>query len=59
MNTARLNKNDFSDAGVMKTVIGIRKYSARLAFSQQWVTDFVYQVVMLAKKEPNKDDAAK
>ncbi|MCI6233533.1 MAG: hypothetical protein MR627_00270 [Prevotella sp.] len=53
------NKNDFSDAGVMKTVIGIRKYSARLAFSQQWVTDFVYQVVMLAKKEPKKDDAAK
>lgn len=53
------NKNDFSDAGVMKTVIGIRKYSARLAFSQQWVTDFVYQVVMLAKKEPQKDDAAK
>ena len=53
------NKNDFSDAGVMKTVIRIRKYSARLAFSQQWVTDFVYQVVMLAKKEPKKDDAAK
>lgn len=53
------NKNDFSDAGVMKTIIGIRKYSARLAFSQQWVTDFVYQVVMLAKKEPKKDDAAK
>ena len=53
------NKNDFSDAGVMKTVIGIRKYSARLAFSQQWVTDFVYQVVMLAKKEPKKDDATK
>lgn len=53
------NKNDFSDAGVMKTVIGIRKYSARLAFSQQWVIDFVYQVVMLAKKEPKKDDAAK
>ena len=53
------NKNDFSDAGVMKTVIGIRKYSVRLAFSQQWVTDFVYQVVMLAKKEPKKDDAAK
>ena len=53
------NKTDFSDAGVMKTVIGIRKYSARLAFSQQWVTDFVYQVVMLAKKEPKKDDAAK
>ncbi len=47
------NKNDFDDAGVLKTVMGIRKYNQRLGFSKKWVTDFVYQVVMLAKKEPN------
>lgn len=46
------NKNDYSDAGVMKTVLQIRQYNKRLGFSQKWVTDFVYQVVMLAKKEP-------
>ena len=46
------NKNDFSDIGVMKTVIAIRQYDKRLGFSQKWITDFVYQVVMLAKKEP-------
>ena len=46
------NKNDYRDAGVMKTVLQIRKYNMRLGFSQKWVTDFVYQVVMLAKKEP-------
>ena len=45
-------KNDFTDAGVMKTVVGIRQYDQKLGFSQQWVTDFVYRVVMLAKKEP-------
>jgi hypothetical protein len=45
-------KNDYKDAGVVKTVLGIRKYNQRLGFSQKWVTDFVYQVVMLAKKEP-------
>lgn len=45
-------KNDYSDAGVMKTVAAIRQYNKRLGFSQQWVTGFVYQVVMLAKKEP-------
>ncbi len=45
------NKNDFSDAGVMKTVVAIRQYDQKLGFSQQWVTDFVYRVVMLAKKE--------
>ena len=46
------NKNDFSDASVMKTVVSVREYNRRLGFSQKWVTDFVYKVVMLAKKEP-------
>ena len=44
-------KNDFQDAGVMKTVVAIRQYNQKLGFSQQWVTNFVYKVVMLAKKE--------
>jgi hypothetical protein len=50
------NKNDFSDAGVMKTVVAIRQYDQKLGFSQQWVTDFVYRVVMLAKKEKRPAD---
>ena len=45
-------KNDFSDAAVMKTVVAIRQYAQKLGFSQEWTTDFVYKVVMLAKKEP-------
>ncbi len=48
------NKNDFNDVGVTKAVMDVRKYNQRLGFSQEWVTDFVYQVVMLAKKEPRK-----
>jgi len=50
-------KNDYTDAGVIKAVLAIRKYNNRLGFSQKWVTDFVYQVVMLAKKEPKPADA--
>ncbi len=46
------NKNDYNDAAVMKTVLGIRKYNQRLGFSQSWITNFVYNIVMLAKKEP-------
>lgn len=56
------NKNDFKDPGVIKTVVSVREYSRRLGFSQQWVTNFVYTVVMLAKKEPRPgadDDTAK
>lgn len=52
-------KNDFSDAGVMKTAVGVRQLAARLGFSQQWTTRFVYQVVMLAKKEPRPKDEGK
>ena len=50
------NKNDFTDASVMKTVVAVREYNRRLGFSQKWVTDFVYKVVMLAKKEPKKTE---
>ena len=52
-------KNDFKDPGVLKTVVAIRQYDKSLGFSQQWITQFVYQVVMLAKKEPKPDDADK
>ena len=49
-------KNDFKDPSVVRTVMEVRKYNHRLGFSQKWVTDFVYQVVMLAKKEPKPKD---
>lgn len=50
-------KNNYTDPGVLKTVVAIREYDRRLGFSQKWITDFVYKVVMLAKKEPKpKDD---
>ncbi len=45
-------KNDYTDASVVKAVLAVRQYNKKLGFSQQWITDFVFQVVMLAKKEP-------
>ena len=50
------NKNDYKDLGVVKTVAAVRNYNKRLGFTQQWVTDFVYNLVMLAKKEPKKSE---
>ena len=49
--TEIFTKNDYTDPGTLKTVAAVRKYNQRLGFTQQWITDFVYQVVMLAKKE--------
>lgn len=45
------NKNDFNDAGTLKAVASVRKYNQRLGFTQEWITEFVYNIVMLAKKE--------
>ncbi|MDD3387858.1 MAG: hypothetical protein PHU58_05265 [Prevotella sp.] len=52
-------RNNYKDASVMKTVLGIRQYNQRLNFSEKWVTDYVYQLVMLAKKEPKPQDTEK
>lgn len=49
-------KNDYTDPGVIKAVMAVRQYDKRLGFSQKWITDFVYQIVMLAKKEPRQAD---
>ncbi len=49
-------KNDFSDPSVAKAVMAVRQYDQRLGFSQKWITDFVFQVLMLAKKEPKPSD---
>lgn len=46
------NKNDYTDASVMKTVVSVRQLNKKLGFSQSWVTQFTYRVLMLAKKEP-------
>lgn len=53
--TEIFDKNDFTDPGVLKTVVAIRTYDKRLGFSRKWITDFVFGVVMLAKKEPRPD----
>jgi len=46
------NKNDFTDSGIIKTVMSIRQVNNRLGFSRKWITDFVFQIILLAKKEP-------
>ena len=52
------NRNDYKDASVIKAVMAIRQYNKRLGFSQKWIADFVFQVVILAKKEPKPSDEA-
>ena len=48
-------KNSWSDASVQKAEMNVRAYQAQLGYSQAWMTEFVYNVLMLAKKEPKSD----
>lgn len=45
------NKNDYTDASVLKTVVSVRELDKRLGFSEKWTSDFIFRVIMLAKKE--------
>jgi hypothetical protein len=51
-----LTKNDWKDDGVRKTCVGIRKYQHSLGYSAKWMTEYVFHVVILAKKEPKPKD---
>ena len=45
---------------VHKTAAAVRQYKERLGFSKQWMSEYVYNIVLLAKKEPkHKDEEAK
>lgn len=48
-------QNDWKDDGVRLTCIAIRKYQSMLGYSEQWITEYVHTIVMLAKKEPKKN----
>ncbi len=45
---------------VHKTAAAVRQYKERLGFSEQWMSEYVYNIVLLAKKETkHKDEEAK
>lgn len=41
---------------VHKTAAAVRQYKERLGFSEQWMAEYVYNIVLLAKKEPRRKD---
>lgn len=41
---------------VHKTATGVRQYKERLGYSEQWMTEYVFNIIMLAKKEPKRKD---
>ena len=52
-----LTKDNWKDDAVRKGVIGIRQYQKRLGYSQNWMTQYVYHIILWAKKEPRPKDS--
>ena len=51
-----LTKNDWKDDGVRKACLSVRRYQQQLGYSAEWMTSYVYNGVILAKKEPKPND---
>ena len=52
-----VTRNDWNDDGERKSVAVIRKYQKSLGFTETWMTEYVYNVITLAKKEPKPSQA--
>ncbi len=52
-----LTKNTWKDESVRLACLNVRKYQQSLGYSQQWMTEYVYNIIMLAKKEPKPTDS--
>ncbi len=51
-----LTKNNWKDASMFKAVGEVRQLQHALGYSGKWMTDFVFNVIRLAKKEPKKKE---
>ncbi len=49
-----LTNNDWKDAAMFKAVGEVRQLQHSLGYSGQWMTDFVFNIIRLAKKESKK-----
>lgn len=53
-----MTRNDWKDAEVRKSVSNIRAYQKQLGYSPEWMTEYVFNFIILAKREPKADATA-
>ena len=53
-------KDTWKDEATRKSVYSVRKYQQTLGFSESWTSTYVYNFIILAKREkPSKEEVAK
>lgn len=50
-----LTKSEWKEVSDQKAAWSVRKYAETLGYSEKWITDFVYNIVLLAKNEAKQD----
>jgi len=51
-----MTSNSWKDESSYKTVFNIRQYQQHLGFSEDWMTEYSFNMMLLAKKEPRKKE---
>lgn len=50
-----MTQPNWNDEGVRRACVAVRKYQSMLGYTEEWMTEYVHTIVMLAKKEPKKN----
>ena len=50
-----MTRSEWKDVSVQKAAWSVRKYAEHLGYSEQWVTDFVYNVVLMAREDQKRE----
>lgn len=53
-----LTRSEWKEVSIQKTAWSIRKYKESLGFSEEWITSFVYHVMLMAKEDAKKQRKA-
>jgi len=48
-------KSEWKEVSDQKTAWSVRKYAESLGYSEQWIVDFVYNILQLAKEDNKRD----
>lgn len=50
-----LTRSEWKEVSTQKAAWSIRKYSETLGYSEQWITDFVYNIILLAQEDQKRE----
>lgn len=50
-----LTRSEWKEVSVQKAAWSVRKYAEHLGYSEQWITDFVYNVVLMAREDQKRE----